>query len=62
MDVFNIKGQLVKTIYKGILQSGNYTFEWAGNNINGNRAASGIYFYKLYGHDFQIMKKMILLK
>ena len=62
LEVFNITGQLVKKLHTGILPSGNYTFKWDGKNINGSKAASGVYFYSLYSQNFQIMKKMILLK
>jgi len=62
LQVFNITGQLVETIHAGLLPSGNYTFEWDGKNIKDHHAASGVYFYKLAGQNFEIMKKMILLR
>lgn len=62
LKIYNITGQLVKTIYSGLLSSGKHTLAWDGKNINDNKAASGLYFYSLKGSDFEIMKKMILLK
>jgi len=62
LEIFNIKGQLVKTLANNHLQSGEHSFIWNGKDENGNQVASGLYLYTLKTQDFSIQKKAILLK
>jgi len=62
LSVYNIAGQLVKTIEKGFKKAGNYKIEWNGIGNNGEKLANGIYFYKLNINNQTITKKLILLK
>jgi hypothetical protein len=62
LTVFNIKGQLVKTLVKGEQLAGSYETVWNGKDNNGKNVSSGIYFYKLSTEDDTIMKKMLMLK
>jgi hypothetical protein len=62
LKVFNIKGQLVKTLVKGEQLAGSYETVWNGKDNNGKNVSSGIYFYKLSTEDDTIMKKMLMLK
>lgn len=63
LKVFNVKGQLVKTLVDGeYLERGNHRYLWNGTNNAGNAAGSGVYFYKLEGEDHVQVRKMLLLK
>ncbi|MFC1887185.1 Omp28-related outer membrane protein [Candidatus Cloacimonadota bacterium] len=62
LEVYNIKGQLVRTLIKDELKAGNYEVIWEGLDDNRNRVSSGVYFYKLNAGDYSSTKKMILLK
>ncbi len=62
ISVYNIKGQLVKTLVKGEQLAGNYEAVWNGKDKNEKSVSSGIYFYKLSTKDETIMKKMLMLK
>ena len=62
LRVFNIKGQLVKTLVKGDQLAGSYETVWNGKDKNEKSVSSGIYFYKLSTRDKTIMKKMLMLK
>ncbi|MCK4654344.1 MAG: T9SS type A sorting domain-containing protein, partial [Candidatus Cloacimonetes bacterium] len=62
LKVYNVKGQLVKTLVNDKLEAGNYSTTWNGKDKNEEPVASGIYFYKLKAGDFQRVRKMILLK
>ena len=62
LNVYNIKGQLVKTLVRGEQQAGSYEAVWNGKNNNEKGVSSGIYFYKLSTKDETIMKKMLMLK
>jgi len=62
LRVFNIRGQLVKTLVKGEQLAGSYETVWNGKDNNEKSVSSGIYFYKLSTKDETIMKKMLMLK
>ena len=62
LKVYNIKGQLVKTLVKGEQQTGSYEVVWNGKDSNEKSISSGVYFYKLSTKDETIMKKMLMLK
>ena len=57
LSVSNILGEEVQVLYKGILQSGEYSYNWEAMNFPG-----GIYFYKLQTDKTSIVKKMMLVK
>jgi len=62
LNVYNIKGQLVKTLVKEEKLAGSYEIVWNGKDNNEKSVSSGIYFYKFSTKDDTIMKKMLLLK
>ena len=62
LEIFNIKGQKVKTLVNEFVEAGNHSIEWNGNNSNNKKSVSGVYFYKLSTPDYSDIKKMILLK
>ncbi len=62
LDIFNIMGQVVKTLYAGKLSSGRHQFEWDATNENFNKVSSGVYFYKLSTDFHSQTKKMLLIK
>ncbi|MCK4695337.1 MAG: T9SS type A sorting domain-containing protein, partial [Candidatus Cloacimonetes bacterium] len=62
LDIYNIKGQKVKSLVHEVLPAGEHSVIWVGRDSNGNPVSSGIYFYKLKTENFQKVKKMILLK
>lgn len=57
LEIFNILGQAVATLYNGPLQAGVHRYTWDGTN-----ASSGVYLYRLTAGDYVESKKMILLK
>jgi len=72
--IYNIKGQLVKTMRLGHKKSGFYLSKekaayWDGRNEVGERAASGVYFYTLQVgeaipsiREFKTTRKMVIAK
>ncbi|MCD6177435.1 MAG: T9SS type A sorting domain-containing protein [Candidatus Cloacimonetes bacterium] len=62
LEIFNVKGQKVKTLVNEQLSSGFYTRVWDGKNDAGRSVTSGIYFYKMQNADYTKTMKMILLK
>ncbi len=62
LGIFNIKGQLVKTLTKDHYPAGNHKIVWNGIDAKGQEVSSGVYFYKLITEDKSITGKMMLLK
>lgn len=63
VSIFNVKGQLVKTLFDGVGKFGQNKVVWNGTNSKGSSVASGIYFYKLETESgYKQTKKMLLLK
>jgi len=62
LSIFNIKGQKVKTLYKGFRQKGDCTVAWNGKDENGSFVASGVYFYSLKTENKVTANKMLIIK
>jgi hypothetical protein len=62
LEVFNVLGQLVKTLVDRSMAPGQYSVVWDGTDTNGARMASGVYLYRLKSGDASLTKKMGLLK
>ena len=61
--IYNIKGQKVKTLIKDSYFRGQYKVIWNGEDDNGTRVSSGVYFYMLkVNGKLNSVKKMLLLK
>lgn len=57
LDVFDITGRKVETLYNGFQTAGTYSYKFDGSNH-----ASGVYFYLLRAGKFTEAKKMLLVK
>lgn len=62
LEIFNIKGQKVKTLYSGIAEEGKHSIVWNGEDENNKSVSSGIYFYKLTTGKKELTRKMLMLK
>ncbi len=62
LEVYNITGQLVKTLLDENRNSGQTIVTWDGTNNSGAEISSGIYLYKLSVKDKTETKKMTMLK
>ncbi len=63
IEVFNMKGQKVKTLVNNRNYPTGYNSEiWNGKNNNNKPVSSGIYFYKLKTNSYSTVKRMILMK
>ncbi len=62
LSVYNVTGQLVKTLATGTLQAGAHTVSWDGRNELGAVVPSGVYLYRLEAGDFTHTKQLLLLK
>jgi len=62
LEVFNVRGQNVRTLADAKLESGAYQVSWNGRNNSGELVAGGMYIYRLQAGTETISNKMILLK
>jgi hypothetical protein len=62
LDIFNISGQHMINLKKGMTDAGTYELEWDGNNTEGNIIPAGIYFYTLTFDNKILSHKMVFLK
>jgi len=62
IKIYNLKGQLVKTLADGEFTSANHSIVWNGTDNSGRKVSEGVYFYKMQAPRFSSTKKMILMK
>jgi len=62
LKIYNIRGELVRTLVNEAKEAGYHSVIWDGRNQNGEEVASGVYFYRMVTDDFTATKKMIMLK
>jgi M6 family metalloprotease-like protein len=62
IDVYNVKGQKIRTIVDGYYSAGKYSAVWNGKDDAGREVSSGIYFYQMRTQDMTTTRKMVLMK
>lgn len=62
LEIYDILGHRVKTLFHGTLKKGYSTMEWDGKNSYGKNVSSGIYIYTLYIGNYSESRRMLLLK
>ncbi len=63
VTVFDVLGRKVATLVNNqVMQSGQKTVEWNGTDNRGNQLSSGIYIYQIKSSQYQVNKKMMMLK
>jgi hypothetical protein len=62
IEIFNVRGQKVKTLVNETRPPGRHRVQWNGNNDAGLRVASGVYFYRIRAGSYTDVKKLVLLK
>jgi hypothetical protein len=62
LEIYNLNGELIRTLQSGQKPEGKYSVTWNGVNNSGNHVNSGIYFYRLQTNHFIETKRLLLLK
>jgi hypothetical protein len=62
LEIFNVLGQKVKSLYSGQLPAATHTIEWDATDDRSRKVASGVYFYRLTTEGHSHTRKMVLLK
>ena len=62
IDIYNVKGQHIKTLVDDNFTAGSHTTVWNGEDSNNRATASGVYFYRLQTNGLTETKRMVLMK
>ncbi|MGB5105458.1 MAG: FlgD immunoglobulin-like domain containing protein [Candidatus Zixiibacteriota bacterium] len=62
LEILNILGQQVKTIFSGNQRVGSYYATWDGDDNFGRTLGTGIYFVRLQAGGISLVSKLVLLK
>lgn len=63
LTVFDVNGRLVKTLLDDVRYGeGEFSTVWNGNDNDGRRVASGVYFYRFESGAFSRTGRMVMLK
>jgi len=62
LQIYNLNGQLIRTLSNQTFNPGNHEIAWNSTDEAGQIVASGIYFYKIQVGSFQDTKQLILLE
>ncbi|HPT71398.1 MAG TPA: FlgD immunoglobulin-like domain containing protein [Candidatus Cloacimonadota bacterium] len=61
MNIFNIKGQLVKRLINIGKIAGTYDVRWDGKDTNGNVCSSGVYYIEMHTGSSHMLRKILKL-
>lgn len=62
LAVYDMMGQKVATLSAGRHRAGTHSVSWQGRDAQGNRVASGVYFYRLTTAGRVDVSRLLLLK
>jgi hypothetical protein len=60
--IYDLAGQLVRSLAEGDHEAGLYVVEWDGTDRAGVEVPPGIYFNRLYGGGLTLSRKMVILR
>ena len=62
IDIFNIRGQKVRSLVNNFYDAGTHKAEWDGSDDAGRNLASGVYFYQMKTEEINDIRRMVLMK
>ena len=62
LSIYNVKGQLVRTLINTHIEKGVHQVIWDGTDDNNNSVSSGIYYCKIESGSNVAVKKMVVVK
>jgi C1A family cysteine protease len=62
LSIYNVNGQLIRTLVNKDQKSREYSVVWNGKDNRGNAVQSGVYFYRITTNSFAQSKKFVLLR
>jgi hypothetical protein len=61
IDIYNIRGQRVRRLLNGSMDSGEHCVVWNGLDDHGRDVGSGVYFYQLSTPSYWSVQRMVIL-
>lgn len=62
LTIYDVTGRSVKTLAAGAFAAGRHEVVWDGRTSSGERAATGMYFYRLEAAGFTLTRQLMLVK
>lgn len=62
LQVFNLRGQVVRTLVNDMQVPGDYSFYWQGQDDLGGQLGSGVYLCRLQAGKYVATRKMVLAR
>jgi flagellar hook assembly protein FlgD len=62
LEVFDLRGRLVRTLVDGALAAGRYEVLWDGRNAQGREQPSGVYLSRLRADGREVVGRMTLVR
>ncbi len=62
ISIYNLQGQLIRTLVNGYRHAGNYTVSWDGSSDDGHAIGTGIYLIQMTMSNQMTSRKIIYLK
>ncbi len=64
LEIYDVLGRKVKTLLKdvGVSRGNNHEFVWDGTDDTGRVLSSGVYFYRFLSQDYNVTKKLTILR
>lgn len=62
LEVFDVRGRKVRTLFTGYRDAGEHSFQWDGTDADGRRVSAGVYYYRLQTTESVSVRKMVLLR
>jgi hypothetical protein len=62
VSIYNIKGELIKSLVQADKKAGTFQLSWDGKDTKGKAVSAGVYFYKCTADKKEVMSKVVLIK
>jgi hypothetical protein len=62
IEIYNLKGQVVRSLVSGTKNPGSYSLKWNGNNDKGRSVSSGVYYIRMTAGDYITTQKVMYIK
>lgn len=60
--IFDLRGALLRTLYRGLLRPGEHRFVWDGRDARGSPLPSGVYFCRVDAAGSTTTKKLVVVR